>query len=618
MQDFTGRKALIIGGTSGMGLATAARLVNAGGSVVVTGRSQKSVDDALAQLGGSGKAEGIALDLTDNTSVEGLREQLKEQYGGIDLLVNAAGVIGPAAGLMGTAPDEWDRMVDTNLRSIFLLTRAAAPELIRRKGSVVNISSVAGLRPYTGLMAYCVSKAGIDMFTQCAALDLAPHLRGYRVLATKSTVPIGTGARLRGIFPGWDVSLHWARYWNDEAHEEPDGRLRHARLLLQEGVPLGLDAPHGDGAPFCHRPDALDHLGRNLGHRDGDRFGGGDVQGDILAHGPHLRARGRGILLLTGHYGNWEAGSKVCETDLERARKMWDAQLITKQPLKMNAKNLNYFDAVAFYTTGELDMDDQQKADLLSFVRSGKGYAGSHCATDTFYKWAQYGELIGAYFDGHPWHQKIKVVVVASGGEALTALLGGHVDMVPSSVANLAAPMKDGRIRIVAVAAPRRVPGAFADIPTWKEQGIDAVTGYWRGVVGPAAMPAPQVAYWDDVFARLVKTDEWKKELDRTATENEYINSGAIGDVTIDKEIRFPLIPETNPGTCFRRVGFHVVAVEVLVGARGAPAHRLGTILVYAIVRRGAFMTVGVVDRDEKQDNIVQDAGGCFRDRDIA
>jgi len=81
-----------------------------------------------------------------------------------------------------------------------------------------------------------------------------------------------------------------------------------------------------------------------------------------------------------------------------------DCQLITKKKLEGNAKNLNYFDAVAFYTTGELDMDDSQKADLLSFVHDdGKGFIGIHSAADTFYKWPEYGEMIGGYFDQHPW-----------------------------------------------------------------------------------------------------------------------------------------------------------------------------------------------------------------------
>lgn len=77
----------------------------------------------------------------------------------------------------------------------------------------------------------------------------------------------------------------------------------------------------------------------------------------------------------------------------------------------LTAENLKNYDAVWFYTTGELPISDTQKADLLAFVRSGKGFGGSHSATDTFYKWKEYGELIGAYFDGHPWHQKVNVIV---------------------------------------------------------------------------------------------------------------------------------------------------------------------------------------------------------------
>ena len=93
------------------------------------------------------------------------------------------------------------------------------------------------------------------------------------------------------------------------------------------------------------------------------------------------------------------------ETDLWDAYLRTDTQLITKTKLQGNAKNLDYFDAVAFYTTGELPLDDQQKADLLSFVRDdGKGFIAMHSAGDTFYKWPEYGELVGGWFDAHPWN----------------------------------------------------------------------------------------------------------------------------------------------------------------------------------------------------------------------
>lgn len=81
-----------------------------------------------------------------------------------------------------------------------------------------------------------------------------------------------------------------------------------------------------------------------------------------------------------------------------------DTELITKKKMDRNTKNLNYFDAVFFMTTGELPMDDEQKAALISFVKDdGKGFLGAHNATDTFYQWPEYGDMIGGYFDGHPW-----------------------------------------------------------------------------------------------------------------------------------------------------------------------------------------------------------------------
>jgi uncharacterized protein len=81
-----------------------------------------------------------------------------------------------------------------------------------------------------------------------------------------------------------------------------------------------------------------------------------------------------------------------------------DCTAVTKKPLKWGAKNLNDFDAVVFFTDGDLDMDDSQKADLLSFVRDdGKGFIGIHSAAITFVSWPEYGKMIGGYFDGHPW-----------------------------------------------------------------------------------------------------------------------------------------------------------------------------------------------------------------------
>src|SRR5437773_669940 len=95
---------------------------------------------------------------------------------------------------------------------------------------------------------------------------------------------------------------------------------------------------------------------------------------------------------------------------LGRETGLWDTHIrtdtepLTKKKLEYNAKNLNDFDAVLFYTGGTLEMDDQQKADFLSFIRDdGKGFIGVHSATITFTKWPEYGEMVGGYFDEHPW-----------------------------------------------------------------------------------------------------------------------------------------------------------------------------------------------------------------------
>ncbi|MBI3208249.1 MAG: ThuA domain-containing protein [Candidatus Solibacter usitatus] len=93
-----------------------------------------------------------------------------------------------------------------------------------------------------------------------------------------------------------------------------------------------------------------------------------------------------------------------------------DTELLTKSKLGGNAKNLDYFDALFFYTTGEIDLSDQQKKDLLSFVKEdGKGFLGSHSAADTLYKWPEYGEMIGGYFDLHPWNQVDATAIVEDG-----------------------------------------------------------------------------------------------------------------------------------------------------------------------------------------------------------
>ena len=110
--------------------------------------------------------------------------------------------------------------------------------------------------------------------------------------------------------------------------------------------------------------------------------------------------------------------------------------------------------------------------------------------------------------------KKMKNVIFSSGGAATTALLGGHIDVVPISMGFASSLLRNGQVRIIAVAAPQRLPGLLKDVPTWREQGVDAVVSQWRVLVGPKAMTEGQIAYWESVFQRMMDAEDWKNELE--------------------------------------------------------------------------------------------------------
>lgn len=121
--------------------------------------------------------------------------------------------------------------------------------------------------------------------------------------------------------------------------------------------------------------------------------------------------------------------------------------------------------------------------------------------------------------------RKARNVVFNSGGAALTALLGGHVDMVPVSMGLLVGELQSGRIRIIATTAPRRMGGVFAQVPTWREQGADAVVSVWRGAFGPKGLSPAQVDYWEGIFQRLMATPEWQKEIESAYGVSQFMGS---------------------------------------------------------------------------------------------
>jgi putative tricarboxylic transport membrane protein len=123
--------------------------------------------------------------------------------------------------------------------------------------------------------------------------------------------------------------------------------------------------------------------------------------------------------------------------------------------------------------------------------------------------------------------KRIKTAIFAGGAASTTALLGGHVDVINTAPGNMVQHLVSGKLRSLAVSAPQRLGGAFAVVPTWKEQGVNAVSSSWRGLLGPRGMTAEQIAYWDRVLAALTKTEEWKQDLAKNFWEDAYADSAS-------------------------------------------------------------------------------------------
>jgi NAD(P)-dependent dehydrogenase (short-subunit alcohol dehydrogenase family) len=194
--------AIVTGASSGIGQAAAMRLAADGFEVLAVGRDDaalRKVCDDVAAAGG--RAQPIVADVTDEGAPAAIVGRATAIAGGVDALVNAAGIIA-SGGVSDTTDEGWDLMLDINVRAPFRLIRACADSLSARRGAVVNVSSVAGLRAFPALTAYCVSKAAVDQLTRCAALDLAP--RGVRVNAVNPGVVV-TNLHRRG---GMDESRY--------------------------------------------------------------------------------------------------------------------------------------------------------------------------------------------------------------------------------------------------------------------------------------------------------------------------------------------------------------------------------------------------------------------------
>ncbi|MGI8670654.1 MAG: SDR family oxidoreductase, partial [Aridibacter sp.] len=165
---------VITGSSSGIGRASAVRFANAGAKVIAVGRNEKELNSLKNELENSKNEIKLYLaDLTEMSQIERLITQTVDNFGQIDVLVNSAGIIASGS-IENTTLDGWDKMLNVNLRSVFYIMHKCVPHLEKTEGCIVNVSSVTGTRAFPNVLAYCISKAGVDQLTRCAALELAP------------------------------------------------------------------------------------------------------------------------------------------------------------------------------------------------------------------------------------------------------------------------------------------------------------------------------------------------------------------------------------------------------------------------------------------------------------
>lgn len=183
-----GKVAVVTGASSGIGRATARLFAMNGASVVAVGRNEAELGKLRDEIrNGDGSIRIQLADMTENSQIDRLVSETVEHLGRIDILVNAAGII-KNGNIEDTTLDEWDKMLNINLRCVFYMMQKCVPHLVETKGNIVNVSSVTGPRAFPNVLAYCVSKAGVDQLTRCAALELAP--KGVRVNAVNPGVVV--------------------------------------------------------------------------------------------------------------------------------------------------------------------------------------------------------------------------------------------------------------------------------------------------------------------------------------------------------------------------------------------------------------------------------------------